>query len=295
MVSHPKFSYDGDDWKPVPVTPLKLAPYEDEIMDDGTVLLHRSDEPPEEDYIPVLGGKAFDFWSVDISKASVWTDPDLIFDYLQEKRKNSYRIGRRSPFYEMSEDWVHDKSTLPCYSCRVVFRDSTNKTNTRTVIPSLAPPNIILLDTAPYLIWPRGDEKDQAYLMGIMGSIPFDWCARRFVENHVSFYLLKGLPVPRPERESLLWVRLVELSGRLAASDERFKEWADEVGVDCGQLTKEKRTDLMQEIDAVSAHLYGLSRENLQVVFETFHDNWDHEPRMNAVLEYYDEWEAKLD
>jgi hypothetical protein len=295
LVSHPKFSYDGGDWKPVPVTPLKLAPYEDEIMDDGTVLLHRSDEPPEENYLPVLGGKAFDLWSVDVSKASVWTDPDLIFDYLQQKRENSYRIGKRSPFYEMPESWVNDKSTLPCYSSRVVFRDSTNKTNTRTVIPALAPPNTILLDTAPYLIWPRGDEKDQAYLLGVMGSIPFDWCARRFVENHVSFYLLKGLPVPRPSRGDPLWKRMVTLSARLSTPDDRFKKWADAVEVECEPLDEATRQEMMYEIDALSAHLYGLSRENLQVVFETFHDNWEHEPRMNAVLEYYDEWEEKLD
>ncbi|WP_256407147.1 Eco57I restriction-modification methylase domain-containing protein [Haloplanus ruber] len=295
LVSHPKFSYGGGDWKPVPVTPLKLAPYEDEELDDGTTLLHRSDQPPEEDFLPVLGGKAFDFWSVDVSKATVWTDPDLIFDYLQEKRENSYRIGSRSPFSEMPEEWIHDKSTLPCYSARVVFRDSTNKTNTRTVLPALAPPNIILLDTSPYLVWPRGDEKDQAYLMGIMGSIPFDWCARRFVENHVSFYLLNGLPVPRPGRESRLWSRMVELSGALAATDERFREWADAVGVSCTAHSKDEREEMMQEIDALSAHLYGLSRENLQVVFETFHENWDHESRMNAVLEHYDEWAERLE
>ena len=88
---------------------------------------------------------------------------------------------------------------------------------------------------------------------------------------------------------------MVELSGTLAATDERFQEWADAVGVSCTGHSKDEREDMMQEIDALSAHLYGLSRENLQVVFETFHDNWDHEPRMNAVLEYYDEWADRLE
>lgn len=294
VTGHKKFSFDGGEWKAVPVTPLKLGKSEDEVMDDGTVLLHRAEEPPQNSFIPVLGGRAFDFWSVDESEAKVWADPNIVFDYIQKKRENSYRLGKRSPFYEMSEDWVKNKSTLPCFSCRVVFRDSTNKTNTRTVLPALAPPNIVLLDTAPYLVWPRGDEKDQSYLMGIMGSIPFDWCARRFVENHVSFYLLKGLPVPRPARENPLWKRMVELSGELSVKDERFSEWAEAVDVDCTPLSDEERTEKMYEIDALSAHLYGLSRKELSVVFETFHENWNHEPRMNAVFSYYDDWAEKL-
>ena len=103
------------------------------------------------------------------------------------------------------------------------------------------------------------------------------------------------MPVPRPGRGSLLRQRLVELSGRLAAVDDRYADWANAVDVDYGPLDEDEKQEMIHELDAVVAHLYGLSRENLQVIFETFHDNWDHEPRMNAVLEHYDNWEVKLD
>lgn len=296
MVSNnKKFDYKDGDWRAVPVTPLKLAPYEDEVMDDGTTLLHRSESPPEDDFIPVVGGKCIDFWKYDESKVSVWSDPDLIYHYLQEKRETSYEYaGSRSPFSDMPEDWVYDKSTLPCYSSRVVFRDSTNKTNTRTVIPALVPPNVAMLDTAPYLIWPKGDEKDQAYLMGIMGSIPFDWCARTFVESHVSFYLLRGLPVPRVSGENQLRDRIVELSGSLAANNQRYSKWSDAVGVDYGSIPEERRQEMMYEIDAVAAHLYGLTREHVEVMFETFHDGWNYEERLERVLDYYASWADRL-
>ena len=49
------------------------------------------------------------------------------------------------------------------------------------------------------------------------------------------------------------------------------------------------------ELDAVVAHLYGLSRENLEVIFETFHDGWDYEERLERVLDYYSDWADRLD
>jgi hypothetical protein len=145
------------------------------------------------------------------------------------------------------------------------------------------------------VLWEKGNKVDEAYLIGVLSSIPTDWYARRFVEKHLDYYIFNGIPVPRPGRNSTLRQRVVELSGRLAAVDDRYADWADAVGVDYGPLDEDEKQEKIYELDAVVAHLYGLSRENLQVVFETFHDNWDHEPRMNAVLEYYDEWEAKLD
>ncbi|AFZ73786.1 hypothetical protein [Natronobacterium gregoryi] len=111
----------------------------------------------------------------------------------------------------------------------------------------------------------------------------------------LDYYIFNGIPIPRPGRDSTLRQRVVELSGHLAAVDDRYEDWADEVGVDFGPLDEDEKQAKIHELDAVVAHLYGLSRENLQVIFETFHDNWDHEHRMNAVLEHYDEWAERLE
>ena len=61
-----------------------------------------------------------------------------------------------------------------------------------------------------------------------------DWYARRFVEVNFNFFLFNPLPIPRPEKTNPLWQRIVELSGRLACPDERFKDWALAVGVGHG-------------------------------------------------------------
>jgi hypothetical protein len=148
-------------------------------------------------------------------------------------------------------------------------------------------------DADPFLIWEDGDETNEAYLIGVLSSIPADWYARRFVEKHLDYYIFNGIPVPTENNEPL-HQRVIELSGRLAAVDDRYADWADTVKVDYGPLNEKKKQDLMYELDAVVAHLYGLSREHVEVIFETFHVGWDHQERLDRVLDYYASWADRL-
>lgn len=176
---------------------------------------------------------------------------------------------------------------MPCHRARIAFRDVTNRTNQRTLIACLLPPRVFLTNKAPYLLWPRGDEKDQAFLLGMLCAIPLDWYARRFVELNVNFFIFNPFPIPRPPRGDALWRRVVAVAGRLAAPDERFAEWAKAVGVRHGKLPEDEKQDMIAELDALAARLYGLSEPQLVHVFETFHEGWDYEPRLKAVLKHF--------
>lgn len=143
------------------------------------------------------------------------------------------------------------------------------------------------MHNAPYFLWPRGDEKDQAFLLGVLCSIPLDWYARRFVETHVTYFVINPFPIPRPGRDDPLWKRIVEIAGRLACPDERFAEWAEAVGVEWGPLANDEKENLIHELDALVAHSYGLTERQLVHVFETFHEGWDYHDRLNAVLKHY--------
>jgi len=194
----------------------------------------------------------------------------------------------------MNEEWVYDKSKLPCLNYRIAFRNIARSTDTRTIITSLIPQNTILTNAAPYFLWPRGDNKDRAYLLGVMSSIPFDWYARRFVESNVNYHLINAFPVPRPGYENDIRKRIVEISGRLSAVDERFKEWAEALGVDYGSMDKETKKEYIYEVDALVTHLYNLDKQNLKVMFKTFHQGWNYKPRLKRVLDYYKKWEDKI-
>lgn len=100
------------------------------------------------------------------------------------------------------------------------------------------------------------------------------------------------LPVSRPPADHPQRRREIELAGRLACPDDRFAAWAKEVGVACGPLAPDEKDDMIHELDAVVAHLYGLEEKHLVHIFKTFHEGWDHETRLRATLKHYRRWKA---
>ena len=244
-------------------------------------------------YWPVWTGRSFDIWNPDTGKYYAYADPKKAIPWLLKKRPNRHK-NLKSSHSEFSSEYVKNKQTLPCFKPRIVFRDVCSADRPRTVHVSLLPPEALLVHKAPYLLFSRGDEKDEAFLLGILSSIPLDWYARRFIStNSLGFFLLNTFPIPRHDRKNPLWKRAVSLSGRLAAPDKRFAKWAKAVGVRCGPLDKERKTDMIYELDAITAHLYGLSQKQLLHIFKTFHKTWEYQTRLQAVLKHYNFWKKK--
>jgi hypothetical protein len=48
---------------------------------------------------------------------------------------------------------------------------------------------------------------------------------------------------------------------------------------------------MLAELDALVAHLYGLTRSDVEHIFESFHRGWNFEPRLQRVLAYFDDIE----
>jgi len=226
-------------------------------------------------YWPVYKGASFDLWEPDTGEYYAWADPKVVEPVLHQKRQRGHH-NIKSVFHECESDWCADPKTLPCLSPRIAFRDVTNRTNRRTVICALIPPCVFLNHTAPFFIFPKYSPLDSAYLLGVFSSIVLDWYSRRFVENHLTFFVLNPFPIPRPEPDNPFRLRAIELAGRLACPDDRFADWAKEVGVECGRLEEGKKQDMIHELDAVVAHLYGLTHNHLVHLFETFHEGWDY-------------------
>jgi hypothetical protein len=103
----------------------------------------------------------------------------------------------------------------------------------------------------------------------------------------MNFFIFNPFPVPRPLRSDKRWQRVVALAGRLAAPDRRFASWATAVGVEHGALQDGEKQDMIAELDAIVAHLYGLSEKQLVHIFETFHEGLDYEPRLEATLRHF--------
>ena len=266
----------------------KARPHSELHATNDKRLMDLESEARPQGFWPVFKGESFDLWEPDRGKSTyyAWANPEEVVPILQDKRVNSAR-SMSSPFFEFDRARLEDQRTLPCHLPRIAFRDVTRATDTRTLRCALVPGKIFLANQAPYLLWPRGDESDVAYLLGVLSSIPLDWYARRFVETHVNFYVLNPFPIPRPGQDHPLRLRSIQLAGRLAAVDRRYAQWGKTVGVDSGPLPPDEKEDMIHELDAVVARLYGLTEPQLVHIFETFHEGWDYQDRLDATLTHF--------
>lgn len=270
----------------------RARPYRElDATNDKGLMDMRSESCPDRHW-PVYKGNSFDFWNPSTGNRRAWADPDVVFPVLHNKRRRGNALSA-SVFYECDTAWCTDPQTHPAYFPRIAFRDVGNRTNKRTVRCALVPPNVFLDHKAPYFLFPRGSKADEAFLLGVLSSIPLDWYARRFVLTNVTFFVLNSFPVPRPHPDDPLRDRVVTIAGRLASVDPRFASWSTEIGVKCGPVAADDKQDMIHELDAVVAHLYGLTQDHLSHIFETFHVGWQYRDHLDQTLRHYHAWGLK--
>jgi hypothetical protein len=51
---------------------------------------------------------------------------------------------------------------------------------------------------------------------------------------------------------------------------------------------------MIQELDAVVAHLYGLNEKQLRHIFETFHEGWEYAERLKETTKHFQRWKNAL-
>lgn len=277
-------------------SPWHCRPYRELDATSDAEFFDLSGVKPKEDSLPIFKGESFDLWEPDrgVDRYYGWlkSNDDALAE-LRRKRKSSFRRGTNSPWWGAEDRFIQDDQTIECLYPRIAFRDITNRTNTRTVIAALLPPGLVCTHKAPVLIWPKGTESDKAYVLGVLSSRVCDWYARRWVEINLTFSVFNCLPCPRVTADSGLYKELVSASGRLACPDKRFAQWAKAVGVECGPLKPEEKQELVDRVDATAALLYGLSEQELETVFETFHEGWDWKPDHARVLAEYRRLKSK--
>lgn len=284
--AHPRLDADIG-WRARPVTELHATNEKKEMILDTDRRL--------EGLWPVYKGESFDIWKPDSGTYYALAEPAYIQDYLYAKRIRQQRLAR-SAFSAFTKRWAQDRATLPCLHPRIAFRDISRATDTRTVRAALIAPQRVIANQAPYLLWSKGDATDEAYLLGILCSIPFDWYARRVVENHLNFHIFNAFPVPRPTLDDPLRLRVAQIAGRLAAVDARYQDWADQVGVPVGSIVDDdEKNALIQELDALAALLFGLDVADVSTIFNTFHDGWDAHDRLCEVQTYMHRWQGSSD
>lgn len=240
--------------------------------------------------IPVLAGASFNLWNPDFGDYFALADEAPLRAHLWKKLEKASTLPKSAYFGYLGGSL----SNLPLDHARVAFRDIARGSDSRTTLACLLPPGVVNVHNAPLLVRRAGTEQTEAFLLGLMSSIPFDWYARKWVELHLTFELLNGMPVPRPAEAHPLRIRLTEIAGRLAAIDDRYTEWASAVGVPTGSVkTETEKDELIGEIDALAFLLYGLDEQQVIHVFETFHKGAYDATRLARVQKYFAQGKAQ--
>lgn len=242
----------------------------------------------EDAVIEVWAGASFNLWDPDFGRPYFPAAAAALRPYLRRKFESASRNSRSAYFGTQIEG-----DALPLDRSRIVYRGIARSTDRRTTIACLLPPGTAVQHSAPALVRLAGSERVESYLLGVLSSIPFDWQARRWVDLNYTFELLSLMAVPR-DHASPMGSRLADIAGHLAAVDDRYVDWAAEVGVRPGSVKGQgEKDDLIAELDALVSLLYGLTEDQVEHVFATFHRGWNYEPRLDAVLKHYRTWKGK--
>lgn len=184
------------------------------------------------------------------------------------------------------------------------WRDITSSVTARTVIVS-ALPRVAVGNKFP-LVFPSRGESD--WLLAALDSFVFDYATRqKLAGNSLNYFVVEQLPVLSPaafddslpwetERSAASWVRPRVLELVYSAGD--MASFAHDHGYDGPPFRwdPERRALLRAELDAAFFNFYGLARDDVDYVMDTFWIVRDRDVKTHGeyrtkrlILEIYDE------
>ena len=123
-------------------------------------------------------------------------------------------------------------------------------------------------------------------LQALLNSFVVDYFIRQKVSANINKKYITPLKVPRLTEKDPFFEELVEKSAKLTCLGEEFDELANEIGISKGGIKdKQKRWEIQGEIDAMVAHIYGLTLEEFKHILLTFNTGKNQE-RLKALKKY---------
>ncbi len=258
---------------------------------------------------PLLGASLSDRWNVDFAQDFHITNDRALFNQQQiglplyeGKMIHQFNAFFRDPRYWVEEQAGRRKMEnaryLEWYSdYRIAFREIARSTDTRTCIATILPPKSF----ATITVWTAKapENAHNLYLVSILNSLCFDYVVRFRVGTHMTLFLTKQLPVPRLRIGDPFFDAIVSRAAKLICTVAEYAIlWEEVIGEPwdeiMGATDSAERQQLLDELDAIVANLYGLSREELDHILGTFPlvfpDSEEGWLKRNALLQLYDKF-----
>jgi hypothetical protein len=180
---------------------------------------------------------------------------------------------RPRPRYWVERSRVH-RATPAEYGRQwlIGFKDITSSTNERTMICAVMP--FTAVGNKIPVIFTNEDAPKACCLVANLNSLVLDYAARQKTGGiTLNFYILEQLPVIPPERYTPeLLAQIVPRVLELSYTNWDLQAFARDLGYEGPpyRWDTERRADLMAQLDAIYAHLYCLSADDLAYVLDTF-------------------------
>jgi hypothetical protein len=142
---------------------------------------------------------------------------------------------------------------------RLAFRDIASPTNKLTLIAAMLPAGVVSTHTISCLKSSLAVDA-QWCLCALLNSFVANYLMRMRVSTHVTLALIERMPVPKPGRDSFIFGELAALAGQLARNG----------GSNGGSADSGGSGEAYARLQAIAAHAYGLTRDELGYVLTKF-------------------------
>jgi hypothetical protein len=166
---------------------------------------------------------------------------------------------------------------LDYQSYRLGFRDISASTNERTLVSSVIPPAFHGNKIPTVKVVAENGQSisnsEQLFLCSAWNSFVLDFMIRMKVTTTLNFFYLYQLPVPRLTEGDACFAEIVERAAKLICTAPEFDDLAKKVGIKShknGVTDPAQRQKLRAELDALIAHLYGLTETEFRHILTTF-------------------------
>lgn len=227
------------------------------------------------------------------------------------------------PWYWVTESEMNERVQSEM-NWLLVFRDITGSVNERTGIFSILPMTA-LGNNAPLILFKNIKTIFINCFIANLNSIIFDFITRQKVGGtHINFFILKQFPLIsnsfyNKNLINLIAPKTIELTYTAWDLEPFAQDVLKEIGADTWnqwfpqnplqngrpqpfRWDEERRALLRAELDAIYAHLYGISRDDLDYILDTFpivkkkdEAKYGTYRTKDLILQYYDEYEGKIE
>jgi hypothetical protein len=156
----------------------------------------------------------------------------------------------------------------------IIYRNVTGAVNNRTTVAAIVPKLPVVLSAYILKFNNKHSFKEQACFLANINSFVFDFIARRKIGgSHLSVYVFDQIPIIPPAMYSgMLLNRISECVLKLTYTSASLSQFALDLGfVGKPFIWNDIERFLLQcKLDAIYAHLYGLEKEEMDYILETF-------------------------